>query len=194
MNTTNFSRLGSNVPDPADEIIDEMFESPFAEDEAEDLVARALGQLPELPPTTQPDTPADPSRLGYPPTLPIEIALCVSPVSEICEAYDISPDRWSLLIHDKLFVEDLKRAKDMVAKEGMSFRLKAMLQSEQLLSTVWAMIHDKHTPATVKADLIKSVVKWGDLEPKNNVGTGTEGAAGFSININFSGNGRVING
>jgi hypothetical protein len=141
----------------------------------------------------QPARPSDPAEIGYPATLPIEVALNLAPIAEICRLYHITPAQWDRIRHEPLFQEALQNAKDMLAKEGMSFKMKARLQSEELLRTSWALIHNKLVPPNVKADLIKSTVRWAGYEAQavNNPGVGT----GFSININFpegTSRGRLI--
>ena len=127
--------------------------------------------------------PFDPSELGFPPMLPIELAMRTAPVPEICAAYDIDKEQFTALTQDPLFVQAFQNAKEMLQKDGMSFRLKARMQAEELLKKSWAMIHADHTPTTVKADLIKSTVRWAGLEPKGD-GVGVAGSA-FQININL---------
>lgn len=131
--------------------------------------------------------PDDPSELGYPPTLPVEIALRVAPIQDICAAYGISKEQFAELRHDPLFVADLKRAVEMVKQEGMSFKLKAQLQSDELLKTSWTMIHDRsgEVPPSVKADLLKFTIRAagldGSKDPSANGGKGPS----LSIQINL---------
>jgi hypothetical protein len=125
----------------------------------------------------------NPAELSFPFTLPIEVALNEYPVSEICGAYNISMEQYALISKSDAFVAALESAKGMLAKEGMSFKVKAKLQAESLLTTSWGIIHDIRTPHNVRADLIKSTIRWAGYEaPDAQVGVG----AGFSININFS--------
>ena len=57
--------------------------------------------------------------------------------------------------------------------------------SEELLTTSWTLIHAPDVSAAVKADLIKSTVKWGNLEPqKDAIAEGT-GGGGVTIQINL---------
>lgn len=143
--------------------------------------------------TVTPVAPSDPARLGYPPTFPIEIALRTSSTQHICEEYGIDEDEWNLIRHEPLFLADLKRAIELVAQEGMSFKLKAKLQAEELLKTSWRTIHDAATPPNVRADLIKATMRWAEYDTPTVVGGGANGS-GFAININFSGGERVIGG
>lgn len=135
--------------------------------------------------------------VGFPSTLPIELALKVAPEDQILEAYGMQRFEYEMLLENTAFIAAYKNALEMVQQEGASFRLKALLQAEELLATSWGMIHESDTPASVRADLIKSTVRWAGLEPKKNAGDDGSGAAqGLQININLDGSGqaRVVNG
>ena len=129
--------------------------------------------------------PFNPAELGFPPMLPIELAMHLSPVPEICAAYNIGKDEFLKLVDDPLFVQAYAGAQEMLRKDGMSFRIKARMQAEELLKTSWAMIQSTSTPTAVRADLIKSTVRWAGYEPKGD-GPGALGNA-FQININLGG-------
>lgn len=134
-----------------------------------------------------PIAPSDPARLGYPPTFPFEIALRTSSTRAICEAYNIDEDEWELIRHDPAFLGDLERAVKLVAEEGMSFKIKAKLQAEELLKTSWRTIHDPGTPPNVRADLIKATMRWAEYDTppaRDNLVGGGRGA--FAINIQFN--------
>jgi hypothetical protein len=130
--------------------------------------------------------PQNPAEIGaYPPTLPIELALRVDTVEKICEAYGISHDEWLELRADPVFQRDLSEAVKLVKKEGMSFKLKAQLQSEELLKTSWKMIHAPadEVPPSVKADLLKFTVRAaGYAEPAEKAG-GMQNALQININL-----------
>ena len=130
--------------------------------------------------------PNNPSEIGtYPPTFPVELALRVAPVQKICEAYNITQDEWNSLRADPVFQKDLADAMAMVKKDGMSFKLKAQLQSEELLKTSWNMIHSKNdeVPPSVRADLLKFTVRAaGYAEPAEKAGSMNNA---LQININL---------
>jgi hypothetical protein len=128
--------------------------------------------------------PDDPAFLGFPPMLPIELAMHTAPVSEICAAYDITKDDFIALTNDPVFVKAYADAKEALQKDGVSFRLKARIQAEELLKKSWSLIHSDHTPTTVKADLIKATVRWAGYEPKGD-GPGSGLGNAFQININL---------
>lgn len=131
------------------------------------------------------DVRKDPAALGWPPTLPIEIALKTAPMDDIREAYGYDRDEWMRLKDDPTFLADLATAVQMVKKEGMSFKLKAKLQAEELLKESWRMIHDSTAPATVRSDLIKATMRWAGYDVKE-AAAGT-GVAGLAIQINLGG-------
>jgi hypothetical protein len=124
----------------------------------------------------------DPAQIGWPPTLPIEVALKTASMGEIREAYGYTPEEWMKLRDEPAFLADLAAAVEMVKTEGMSFKLKSRLQAEELLKTSWQLVHNADTPASVRADLIKSTVRWAGYDAKDAApSTGT----GFNIQINL---------
>lgn len=125
----------------------------------------------------------DPSKLGFPPMLPVELAMRTDTVPNICKAYDIDRDEFAILIDDPLFVAAYRQAQENLKKDGVSFRLKAKMQAEALLGKSWQIIHAPETPNTVKADLIKATVRWAGYEPKGDNALGAGNA--FQININL---------
>jgi hypothetical protein len=90
---------------------------------------------------------------------------------------------------DPVFTKRVEHYRQEVREKGMTFRLKARAQAEELLTTSWVLIHDPSTSPAVKADLIKSTVKWAGLESRPDEGSAGTGG-GVKININF-GNAQV---
>lgn len=129
----------------------------------------------------------DPARLGYPPTLPIEIALKTAPLATIREEYGFSEEQWEALRHDPVFLADLAKAVEMVRQDGMSFKLKARLQAEELLKTSWKLIHGPadEVPSSVKADLIKATMRWAGFDDKGAAAAAAAVGTALQININL---------
>lgn len=88
---------------------------------------------------------------------------------------------------DPVFLKKVEHYREEIRDKGMTFKLKARAQAEELLTTSWLLIHDPSVSAAVKADLIKSTVKWGGLEPKNDQEITTNGG-GVKITINLGNN------
>mgnify|MGYP003642880335 FL=1 len=131
--------------------------------------------------------PEDPATLGWPPTLPIEVAMRSASIKEICEAYHLTREGWEQLRHNSLFITEVAEASEALKKEGMSFRMKARLQSEELLKTSWKMIHasSDDVPPSVKADLIKFTIKAAGLSEEKTSATAAQAGTALQININL---------
>ena len=87
---------------------------------------------------------------------------------------------------DPVFLKKVEHYQTEIKEKGLTFRLKARAQAEELLTTSYMMIHDPGVSPAVKADLIKSTVKWAGLEPKDTP-QGEGGAGGVRITINLGG-------
>lgn len=129
--------------------------------------------------------PTEALEAAYPLSLPVEIALQVAPVREICEAYGITKERFRQLLDNPVFLEDLRRAREMVRQDGMTFKLKAQLQSGELLKTSWTMIHNEALPATVRADLLKFTVRVAGLDASKDQAANAAQVPGLNIQINL---------
>ena len=128
----------------------------------------------------------DPAGLVWPPTLPIEIALKTASLADLQVEYGFDDAEWAALRYHPVFLADLARAVEVVREDGMSFKLKAKLQAEELLKRSWRLIHDNtgSTPPSVQADLIKATMRWAGYDDKV---TKTDGAlvTGLNIQINM---------
>ena len=128
--------------------------------------------------------PRDPSTIGYPPSLLIELALKTARPAELKAEYGYDDEEWLGLKENPVFVRELSAMIELMKKEGMSFKMKARLQSEELLKTGWRLIHapnDEVSPA-VKADLIKTTYRIAGYDTKE----AAAGAAGGQFNIQIN--------
>ena len=130
-------------------------------------------------------TPLDLSQFAYPPTLPLDVALRSASPQELREEYNLNQTEWDNLKANPYFLADLRKTIEDLKKEGMSFKLKARLQAEEYLKTVYQMVTDTtgNVPPAVRADLIKFVARVGGLDNKE-VQAGQVGNA-LQININL---------
>lgn len=97
---------------------------------------------------------------------------------------------------DPLFLKKVDTFRGEVRDKGLTFKMKARAQAEELLTTSWLLIHSPEVSAAVKADLIKSTVKWAGLEPKDNSNVDAGAGGGVRITINLGGQqheARIIN-
>lgn len=124
------------------------------------------------------------AQFGFSQTLPLELALRTAPEQDILAAYNISEFEYEALCRNPAFVAALKHAHELVQKDGMSFKLKARLQADELLGESYRLIHDKEVPPSVRADLIKSTVRWSGFDTPEPVGQ-QQNVNPIQININL---------
>lgn len=105
------------------------------------------------------------------------------PVATLLTEYKLTKQDLVDFSADPVFVSKLGDYRKQIKEKGLTFKLKARAQAEELLTTSWLLIHDKDVSAAVKADLIKSTVRWAGLDdskaPSENAG------GGVSIVINM---------
>ena len=106
-------------------------------------------------------------------------------IDEVMARHNITVDDMGRFNTDKVFLKKVAELRSEIRVNGMTFKLKARAQAEELLITSWTLIHSPDVSTAVKADLIKATVKWGGLEPKTNEGMegGTSGGVSITINL-----------
>jgi hypothetical protein len=115
------------------------------------------------------------------------------PLNEVIARHRISTSELLGFNADPVFLRRVEHYRTEVRDKGLTFRLKARAQAEELLTTSYLLIHDPAVSPAVKADLIKSTVKWAGLEPKENVQTDGSGGVKITINLgNSPADARVI--
>lgn len=130
--------------------------------------------------------PFDPASVGWPATLPLEIAMREQTPKSICEAYGIEREEWEVLRNEPAFRAAVVDADEALKREGSRFKLKAAIQAEELLKTSWKMIHDQNTPPAVQADLLKFTVRAAGLDGSKDQGMAGGAVQGMVLNINLT--------
>jgi hypothetical protein len=105
-------------------------------------------------------------------------------LQEVITRHRISANDILAFNADPIFLKKVESYRTEIREKGLTFKLKARAQAEELLTTSWLLIHDPAVSPAVKADLIKSTVKWAGLEPKD-AGPQDNGAGGVKITINL---------
>lgn len=105
-------------------------------------------------------------------------------VQEIMGRHNITAAQLLVFKSDPVFLKKIEHYRGQIRDHGLTFKLKARAQAEELLTTSWLLIHDAAVSPAVKADLIKSTVKWAGLEPKLD-GNATPDGGGVRITINL---------
>lgn len=121
--------------------------------------------------------------------LAFDIALCLEgsgeSLDEVKDRHGIDADQLLVFNRDPVFLKRVQVYRDEVREKGVTFKLKARAQAEELLTTSYMLIHDPSVSPAVKADLIKSTVKWAGLEPRNTDDTAGGAGGGVRITINL---------
>ena len=107
-------------------------------------------------------------------------------LDEVRARHNISVDDLIMFNKDKVFLKKVESYRNDIKEKGMTFKLKARAQAEELLTTSWTLIHSPEVSGTVKADLIKSTVRWRGLEIKSDSNMEDSGG-GVKITINLGG-------
>lgn len=105
------------------------------------------------------------------------------PLKSILDTHKITKEVLESFLGDPTFKKRLEQLRTDIRENGLTFKLKAKSQAEDLLTTSWLLIHSPDVSPTVKADLIKSTVKWAGLEAKDVQDTTTSGGVTITINL-----------
>jgi hypothetical protein len=161
---------------------------------AESVVEREARKMDERLPGYRPESAAE---MTFDPRLAYEVALGVDGADALFAKYGLAREQAVALLGSAAFIGTVKRYKEEFTTTGISFKLKAKIQAEDLLTHSYLMATDPEVPFPVRADLIKWTARVAGLEPKDKDGGGGA-AAGFTLNISFSGDRpaepRVIEG
>jgi hypothetical protein len=107
-------------------------------------------------------------------------------LDELLDRHEFTAEDLLIFNKDATFLKKVEACREEVHTKGLTFRVKARAQAEELLKTSWLLIHDPVVSPAVKADLIKSTVKWAGLDTGPAAGDGTA-AGGVTITINLGG-------
>jgi hypothetical protein len=113
------------------------------------------------------DTRLSPSYFPYDARLCFEIALGLEPIDVVLERYNIDKERFSELLANPTFKKQILDFKREIKEKGLSFKEKAKMMAEDLLTTAYDIIHHQATSAAVKADLIKWTARVAGYEVPN---------------------------
>jgi hypothetical protein len=145
--------------------------------------ARRLREL--LPPGYEPESAA---AMTFDPRIAYALALGLSTPSDVFRKYGVGLEEAKKLIGLPAFISTIKRYKEELTEKGVTFRLKAKIQAEDLLTQSYALATDNEVPAAVRADIIKWTAKMAGLEPsEKEKGVGGGAGSGFNLSIIFAG-------
>jgi len=102
-------------------------------------------------------------------------------IQEVLKSEGIQLDEYKDIEQNPTYQGYLSKYKQELVESGFSFEAKCKLLAEDMLPGFYHLGRDPDTPAAVRAKVMEQMVKWANLEPKNDIALG--GNAGFSINI-----------
>jgi len=103
------------------------------------------------------------------------------PIAEVLKTEGIQLVEYQEIEQNPTFQSYLSKYTQELKESGFSFEAKCKLLAEDMLPGFYHLGRDPDTPAPVRAKVMEQLVKWANLEPKNDIALG--GNAGFSINI-----------
>jgi len=115
-----------------------------------------------------------------------ELALGLETPETIFTAYGYSAEQAVALLESPSFTLILERIAKEVRESGLSFKMKARAQAEELLADSFDIATDPYQSAAVRADLIKWTAKMAGHEPKEKGDDGKSGG-GLTLSITFAG-------
>lgn len=129
--------------------------------------------------------PSRPSPNPWPPKLVIDLALGLDHLDDILAAHGLTRPQYDRLTEIPTFRRELASTMRDLRENGVPFARKAAIQAESYLVNLDEMVHDLDVPASTRLEAIKSVVKWGKLEPKEDKGQ-DHGGNTINLQINFT--------
>jgi len=133
----------------------------------------------ELLPALRPDAPSP-----WHPRLTFDIALGEDQ-QILCDRYSLQLEALEALYYIASFRREIADHQKQIREEGVTFRQKAKVQAEMYLEVLDDIVNNADVSAATRLDAIKSVVKWGDLEPKVDKAATGGNTQAFQININL---------
>lgn len=179
----SLQELAKPVTVPQEEFVEGQRRETQEERDARRLSAR-------LPPGYKPQSGAD---MSFDPRIAYEIALGVEKASLVFDKYGLSEAQMVALVRSPAFLMTIKKYKEEIQASGISFKLKAKIQAEDLLTHSYLIATDVEAPMAVRADMIKWTAKVAGLEPTPDKGQSNSGGT-FELNITFAGEKPMIEG
>jgi len=119
------------------------------------------------------------------PRLILDLAIGVDGLQEILSRYALSEEAFNNLSRTKSFRQELALTIREVRENGVSFAQKARVQAESYLEVLNDMVVDTSVAANTKLEVIRSLVKWGRLEPEKETKDDALNATQINVNISF---------
>ena len=127
-------------------------------------------------------------KLDYPPSLPHDMAMCMSDeeVEIVRQKYGYSESEFDYITNMHLFKREYAEWQQRLISEGNSFKLKLRAMSEAFLPNLHDILNSDTTAPSVKVDAFKYITKVAELEPTKASLEGASNDTGQKIVINIA--------
>lgn len=132
-------------------------------------------------PAIQPST----GYVSFPHQLPIELALGLMPVAEICAGFGLTKDDFVAICEMDTFISMYEWALEEKKRPGGVFRLQMAMMADDAAKVIYNTLTDKEAGAPLRMRAAELVAKFGGLEPPK-AKEGTDASERFAININLN--------
>jgi len=119
------------------------------------------------------------------PRLILDLAIGVDGLDEILPRYELAEEEFLILSGTKAFRRELAITMRDVRENGIPFTQKAKVQAESYLEIIDDLVYNNATPANTRLEAIRSMVKWGKLEPQKEAKDDALNATQINVNISF---------
>jgi len=124
-----------------------------------------------------------PAPSPWNPRLPFDIALGEE-IQVLCDRYLMTEEELDALKYLPSFRHEVAKQEKDIRENGVTFKAKARVQAELYLETLDELVNNHSVSPATRLDAIKSVVKWGGLEPLA-AAAGQSSIPTFNIQINL---------
>ena len=136
----------------------------------------------------RPDNPGDAS---FPHQLPIELAMGLNPVSEICSQYGLTKEQFAVICQIPQFVAAFEWAQEEKLKPGGMTRLQCAMMTDEAVRTLYSAMTDVDNHINQRAAHAKDIIRLAGHEPAKAKETVDPGEK-FAINIVFGSTGTNV--
>lgn len=123
--------------------------------------------------------------VSFPHQLPIELALGMLPVPEICAGFGLSKDDFAAICEMEQFMAMYDWALEEKKRPGGVFRLQMAMMADEAAKVIFAAMTDKEAGMPLRMRAAELVAKFGGLEPPK-AKEGADASERFAININLN--------
>lgn len=132
-----------------------------------------------------PVRPDDPGKASFPDKLPIELALGLNPIPEICAHYGLSKADFAAIIELPQFQAAYDWALEEKLKVGGTTRLRCAMMTDEAVSTLYFAMTDPENHINQRAAHAKDIIRLAGHEPPKQK-DGGDPTDKFSIHINLN--------